>query len=82
MLQPAASPVSIRMRLHLWLLGRPNGATDEEMQVEFGLGPQTQTPRRGELVAMGFATDSGLRRSTRSGRSATVWRATGGPART
>ena len=49
------------------------GATDQEMQAELGLTSNTQIPRRWELVRLGLVRDSGQRRPTASGRSATVW---------
>lgn len=49
------------------------GATDEEVVDATGLAGNTVRPRRGELEAMGLVRDSGLRRATRSGRSAIVW---------
>jgi hypothetical protein len=52
------------------------GATDEEMQEGMTLAPNTQRPRRVELVRMGLVKDSGRTRPTRSGRQAVVWIAT------
>jgi len=52
------------------------GLTDEEMQFWYDISPSTQRPRRIELVARGLVKDSGLRRRTRSGRSAVIWVAT------
>lgn len=50
------------------------GATDEEMQVRLGLGHNSQTPRRRELVLGGWIEDSGRTRPTGStGAQATVW---------
>lgn len=50
-----------------------DGATDDEGEAALGIKPQTYTPRRGELVALGLVADSGRRRNTGSGRPATVW---------
>lgn len=50
-----------------------NGATDDEGEAALGIKPQTYTPRRGELVALGLVVDSGRRRNTTSGRPAAVW---------
>ena len=75
---PAAappSPFSLRHRVYLYLLEHPFGATDDQMQRDLGLGSQTQTPRRGELVKMGFVEDSGQTGRTRRGRQARLWRA-------
>ena len=49
------------------------GATDEEMQTSLEMNPNTQRPRRTELVKAGLVVDSGVTRPTVSGRSATVW---------
>lgn len=49
------------------------GATDDEIQVALDMDPSTQRPRRVELVEGGWLQDTGFRRNTRSGRSATVW---------
>lgn len=52
-----------------------NGLTDEEMQMALYMDPNTQRPRRVELVRAGYVIDSGRKRRTRSGRLATVWAA-------
>lgn len=51
------------------------GATDEELQVALAdvMPPNTQRPRRGELVTQGLVYDSGTTRKTVSGHPATVW---------
>jgi len=49
------------------------GATDAETQTALGLGPQSVSPRRGELARLGLVRDSGARRATPSGRRAIVW---------
>jgi len=49
------------------------GVTDDEGEAELGIKSQSYTPRRGELVAMGFIVDSRRRRLTVSGRPAAVW---------
>lgn len=51
----------------------PHGATDDEGEAALGIKPQTYTPRRGELVALGLVVDSGRRRNTSSDRPAAVW---------
>lgn len=57
-----------------WL--RLNGpATDEEMQDGIPMSPNTQRPRRVELVALGRVYATTDRRQTRAGREATVWAA-------
>lgn len=50
-------------------------ATDEEMQRRIPMPPNTQRPRRRELVLKGLVVDSNRRRRTRSGCNAIVWRA-------
>lgn len=55
----------------------PEGATDEECQVSLGMNPNTQRPRRIELVTKMSVRDSGRTRKTRAGRLATVWVAVG-----
>jgi predicted transcriptional regulator len=52
------------------------GCTDEEMQELLGLPQNTQRPRRVELFQRGLIIDSGVRRKTKSGRTAVVWVAT------
>lgn len=54
-----------------------HGATDDEVQVGLGMNPNTQRPRRVELVEGGFIRDSGQRRKTQGGADAIVWKATG-----
>lgn len=49
------------------------GATDEEVQLALSMNPNTERPRRIELVVAGAVKDSGQRRSTTSGRKAAVW---------
>lgn len=56
-----------------FLSGRGDGATDDEMQREMPMAPNTQRPRRRELELAGRLVDSGERRPTKSGRKATVW---------
>ena len=50
------------------------GGTDEEIQRALDMNPNTERPRRIELVRKGLVMDSGLRRKTQSKRMATVWR--------
>lgn len=49
------------------------GATCENVEEALGLRHQSAGPRIRELVQVGLVRDSGLRRLTRSGRSAIVW---------
>jgi len=64
----------LRARVFAFIVQQgPHGATDDEGEAALGIKPQTYTPRRGELVALGLVVDSGRRRSTASGRPAAVW---------
>ena len=65
---------ALRRQVYQWLLSY-EGATDEEMQMHIPMEPNTQRPRRVELVNMGLVFDSGYRRKTRSGRYAVIWMA-------
>lgn len=49
------------------------GATDDEMQSCVPMSPNTQRPRRVELVRGGFIKDSGRTRPTSGGDQAVVW---------
>lgn len=49
------------------------GATDEEMQAHIPMNPNTQRPRRVELVMAGLVKDSGRCRRTQGGDLAVVW---------
>jgi hypothetical protein len=51
----------------------PTGATDEELQTMLDMPPNTERPRRRELVQAKLVEDSGLRRPLKSGKSGTVW---------
>lgn len=53
-----------------------DGVTDEEIVERARMAGNTVRPRRVELVQRGLVIDSGVRRPTRSGRKAVVWRAT------
>lgn len=48
--------------------------TCDEMEVSLELSHQTVSARIRRLVQLGKLMDSGLRRPTRSGRGATVWK--------
>lgn len=73
-IEPAAGTLRAEVLACLRRCG-PQGATDEEMQWDMRMGPNTQRPRRVELVDRGLVVDSGLRRRTAAGRRAVVWRA-------
>ena len=64
-----------RLKLWRWLSTRTGGATDEEMVDGLDMNPNTQRPRRVELVAMKKVKESGETRPTRSGHKAVVWEA-------
>jgi hypothetical protein len=49
------------------------GLTDDEGEAVLNMGPQSYTPRRGELVKQGLIVDSDRRRKTASGCPAVVW---------
>ena len=50
------------------------GRTDDEMQVQLGMNPSTQRPRRIELRDdFGLIVASGTKRPTRSGQLSNVW---------
>lgn len=51
----------------------PYGCTDDEVEVLLGMRHQTVSARRRELVLANRVIDSGIRRTTRSGRTAIVW---------
>ena len=51
----------------------PAGATDEQMQRDIPMSPNTQRPRRVELVAARLIRDSGRVRDTAGGDAAVVW---------
>lgn len=69
-----APKISVLHREILDHLSLVPGATDEEMQHDLFMGPNTQRPRRRELQLMGRIVDSGLRRPTSSGRAAVIWK--------
>lgn len=60
-----------RARILARLAERPS--TDDELQVDLGLPPNTERPRRVELVRQSKVRDSGARRKTATGRNAIVW---------
>lgn len=51
-----------------------HGATDEEIQLTLEMNPSTERPRRRELQVRGIVFDSGIKRKTKSGRAAVVWK--------
>jgi len=67
----------LRVKVYRYLQSRgPAGATDDEIEAALEMRHQTVSARRRELVQRGLAQDSGQRRKTSSGRTATVWTVT------
>ena len=62
-----------RGRILELLRNSEQGLTDEAMQDLLGMNPNSQRPRRNELVAEGWVVDSGERRSTKGKSNAIVW---------
>jgi hypothetical protein len=54
----------------------PWGISDEEMQTQLAMSPNTQRPRRVELVRAGYVKDSGERTVTQTGARSILWIAT------
>jgi hypothetical protein len=65
----------LQVKVLTYIASRPDGAIDEECQLDLRMNPSTQRPRRIELQELGFVVDSGLKRPTSSGRLAIVWKA-------
>lgn len=76
----AGQAATQRDRVYAYLRDTAGGATDEEIQSALGMKVQSETPRRGELVDAGLVRDSGRKRKTSSGATATVWEAVPGGA--
>ena len=64
--------VKNRVRVHNYLMQQ--SATDEEIETALNMSGNTVRPTRGTLVKDGHVIDSGLRRLTRAGNEAIVWR--------
>lgn len=64
-----------RDRVHAYLKARPEGATDEEIQIDLHLQSDTERPRRRELQQDGLVVDSGRTRKTTHNRQAVIWKA-------
>lgn len=64
---------SQRWRLLTLLWNTPDGLTDEQMSTLSRIAPNSQRPRRVELVEAGWVVDSGERRETIGGSEAIVW---------
>ncbi len=65
---------TLEERVYKCLLISRGGMTDEKIQTTLNMNPSTQRPRRVRLVEKGLVIDSGMKRKTRSGRNAVVWR--------
>ena len=73
-LRVAGSAGSVRRRVFRYITSCLHyGTTDEEIEIELELRHQTASARRRELVILGLVIDSGKRRPTSSGCTATVW---------
>ncbi len=59
--------------LNLLKNAHPDGYIDEQMVQILGMNPNSQRPRRVELVEDGWIIDSGLRRLTSYNEEAIVW---------
>lgn len=63
----------LRSMLQVFLRHGSYGLTDEEGQASLDIDGNSYRPARVTLASKGLVIDSGLRRKTRSGRSAAVW---------
>lgn len=68
-----ASANTLRLTVLREIQASPNGLTDEEIQQRLKMNPNTERPRRIELVIAGAVRPSTRKRPTASGRLATVW---------
>lgn len=64
---------ALQWRVLLFIQGRPDGVTDEQIATGLGLNPSTARPRRIELARRGLIVEAGTRK-TASGRAAVTWR--------
>lgn len=62
-----------RQRIYDYIAGRPEGATDEEIELDLGINGNTVRPSRVTLVQDRYVKDSGHTRHTRAGNAAIVW---------
>ncbi|CAM6053367.1 unnamed protein product [Sphagnum tenellum] len=75
MLVSDTDPPILRERIYNFINRTGNaGVTDEEICLSFGLTGDIERPRRNELVRSNLVANSGVRRATTSGRTATVWK--------
>jgi hypothetical protein len=63
-----------RRKVYNVLAEHPKGLTDEEIVDLTGVTPNSERPRRGELVDMGLVENSGWERQGRSKAWAIIWR--------
>jgi hypothetical protein len=64
---------AMQRRVLVYIAGRADGATDEEIATALSLNPSTARPRRIELARRGLIVKCGTRRTT-SRRLAALWR--------
>lgn len=62
-----------RKKVYDFIAGRPEGATDEEIELALGINGNTVRPSRFTLVEDGWVKDSHTTRPTRAGNDAIVW---------
>jgi hypothetical protein len=63
----------IQIQVMLYAETKPNGFTDEQMNMYFDTHRSTFRARRSELMHKGLIVDSGRREKMVNGRNATVW---------
>lgn len=71
---PAGVGKNLERVREAFLAAGEHGLTDEELERASGLGPNSARPRRIDLMKRHELVDSGTKRKTRRGYSATVWR--------
>jgi hypothetical protein len=74
-----AKPYATTARYKVYQFIEKNpGKTDEEIQDTLRMNPNTQRPRRVELLEIGIIEEEG-RKKNKSGTEASTWRITGAP---
>lgn len=71
------SATALRKKVLDYVSSQRDGVTCDEVEAKLAMRHQTCSARIRELVMFGQLVDTGIRRQTRSGRSARVYRATG-----
>jgi hypothetical protein len=67
----------LRERIYNFILRSGNaGVTDEEIRLALNVAGDSQRPRRRELVEINLVGSTGKRRRIKTGRTATIWKAT------